>query len=190
LKGRAWIDTATYQVQRLESELLKPMPEIELKQEHMAIDYGPVQFPKHDQQLWLPLAAEVYWERRGHRFYRRHTFSNFKIFEVESAQQIEAPKQSYCFRNTSDRDIDGTLSVSPISAIPEKAISVQFVIPPGKSVCKVVGPGKDVSMAVDEVGSAVFTHNGLEGSIAADSNLAHESTLEVIPESSIAPVRH
>jgi hypothetical protein len=186
LKGRAWIDAGTYQVRRLESDLMKPIQEIALTQEHMAIDYGSVQFQTHKQQLWLPLDAEVYWERRGHRFYRRHTFSDFKVFEVESAQQIQAPKESYCFTNTSARDIAGILTVSPVSGIPAGAVSIQFTIPPGRSVCKLVGPGKDVSMPVDQVGSATFKHNGLAGWITADANLVKESTLDLIPESDIA----
>lgn len=94
LKGRAWIDAGTYQVRRLETELVKPIPEIKLKEEDMAIDYAPVQFHNHGQQLWLPANAEVYWERRKHRFYRRFTYSNFKLFEVETAQQIQPPKES------------------------------------------------------------------------------------------------
>lgn len=186
LKGRVWIDADTHQIRRLESELMRPLPEIKLTEEYMAIDYGSVQFQTHGQQLWLPLNAEVYWERRKQRFYRRHSFSNFKIFEVDSAQQIQEPQESYCFKNTSDRDITGILSVSPASGIPAKAVSIRFTIPSGTSVCKFIGPGKDVSMRGDEVGSAILMHNGPVGSITADSILPNESTLDLIAESSVA----
>jgi len=145
-----------------------------------------VRFHTHDEELWLPLDAEVYWERQGRRFYRRHAFSEFKVFEVDSAQQINAPKESYCFKNTTDRDIDGVLTVSPISGVPSKVISLQFTIPSGRSVCKLVGPGNDVSMVATEVGSAVFRHNGLDGSIMADANLVQASTLDLIAEGGLA----
>lgn len=180
-KGRVWIDAATNQVRRLESDLLKPIAEIELTRDYMAIDYGPVQFQTRKLELWLPLDADVYWERRRHRFYRRHTFSNFKIFGVESAQQIQAPRESYCFKNTIDHDIAGILTVSSVSGISVKSVSIQFTIPSGGSVCKFVGPGKDVNMPSDEVGSATFTHNGIAGSIIAEANVVNASTLDIIP---------
>ena len=93
LKGRAWIDVDSYQVRRLETEMMKPIPEIKLSEQDMAIDYGPVQFRTNGQQLWLPLDAELYSYQRKHRFYRRHTLSNFKLFEVETAEQIQTPKE-------------------------------------------------------------------------------------------------
>jgi Flp pilus assembly protein TadD len=181
LKGRVWIDAATYQVLRFESELMKSVPEIELTQEYLTIDYAPVQFQTGKQEVWLPLDAEVYSERGKHRFYRRHTFTNFKLFEVESAQQIQAPKQSYCFRNVNDRNIAGTLTVSPVAGASAKAISVRFTIPSGKSVCKIVGTGRDVSMPPDAIDSATFLYDGPEGAIMADANLAKETVLNVVP---------
>jgi len=182
LKGRVWIDVDSYQVRRLESEMMKPIPEIKLAEQDFAIDYGPVQFRTNGQPLWLPLDAAVYSYQGKHRFYRRHTFSNFKVFGVETAQQIQTPKESYCFKNTSHRDIAGVLSVSPISRSSENIVSVNFTIPSGKRLCKIIGPGKDVSMPVEEVGSAIFRYNGLAGSITEDSILPNESTLELIPE--------
>ena len=182
LKGRAWIDAATYQVLRLESELMKPVEGIALTQHHVMIDYGPVQFQTHSQQLWLPLDAEVYWERRGRRFYRQHSFSDFKVFEVDSAQQIQAPKQSYCFENPNDRDIDGVLTVSPVPGASEKAVSIHLTIPSGRSVCKFVGLGMDVSIPADDVSSAILNYNGPAGAITGEANLVKESVLDLVPE--------
>jgi len=187
LKGRVWIDAATYQVQRLESELIKPVPEIRLTQERMAINYGPVQF-QANKELWLPLNADVYWERRSQRFYRRHSFSNFKLFGVDSTQQIGLPEESYCFKNTSDRNIAGILTVSPATGVPAKPVSIQFTILPGRKVCKLIGAGKDLNMLPENVGPATFAHNGHALSIVAEVNLA--STLEVIPESEVSPLAH
>jgi len=186
LKGRVWIDASTYQIRHLESELIDPIPAIALMREHIVIDYGPVQFRTHTEQLWLPLGAEIYWERLGHRFYRRHTFSDFKVFEVDSAQQIQAPEGSYCFKNTSDHDVTGILTVAPTPGISVKPVEVRLTIASGHSVCRRVGLGKDVNIPVDEIASATFMHNGLSGSITADVNLAKESALDLIPESDIA----
>jgi hypothetical protein len=184
-KGRAWIGAGTYQVLRLEFELAKPIPAVGLTEQLEIINYGSVSFHLQKQQLWLPQSAEMYFERRGSRFYRIHSFSDFKIFTVDTNQNIKAPKESYCFTNTTDRDIAGILTVSPVSGISLKAVSIQFTIPPGGSVYKVVGPGKDVSMPVDEVGSATFVHNGPAGAIRADAYLVKESTLDVIADTAV-----
>lgn len=186
LKGRAWINAGTYQVLRLETELAQPIPEVGLTEDLLIINYGSVTFHTHKQQLWLPLSAEMYMERHGRRFYRVHTFSEFKIFAVDTDQNIHAPKESYCFTNTSDHAIAGILTVSPVSGISLQSVSIQFLIPPGDSIYKVVGPGKDVSMPVDQVGAATFVHNGPAGSVKVDAYLVRESTLDVIADSPVS----
>jgi hypothetical protein len=69
------------------------MPDIELLREHQAIEYGPVRFKKNNTELWLPATAELYYEFRRHRYYRRHSFSDYLLFSVEDKQKIGAPKQ-------------------------------------------------------------------------------------------------
>lgn len=185
LKGRAWIDAATYQLLRLDSELVKPIKEIGLTQDRVSIEYAPVRFRTHSQQLWLPQSADVYSERLGRRYYRRHTFSNFKIFVVDTNQKIQAPKESYEFTNTADRDVSGVLTVTPLPGKLLHPVTIKFKIPPGASVYKLVGPGKDINLPVDLVGSATFVHDGPEGSIIADAYLVKESTLDVISNSAL-----
>jgi hypothetical protein len=189
LKGRVWIDAASYQIRHFESELMNPVTKIALTQERIAIDYGPVKFRTNTERLWLPLFAELYWERGARRLYRRHTYSDFKIFEVASTQQIEAPEASYCFVNTSDRDIEGILTVSPATGISVPAASVRFTIRAGQNACKLVGLGKDVNIPVDDIGAATFVHNGAAGSIQANANLVKESALDLVPETNLAGIK-
>ena len=186
LKGRAWIDAATYQILGLESELVKPIPAAGLKKQLEIINYGSVSFHSHKQQLWLPQSVEVYFDGRERRFYRTLTFDDFKIFTVATDQSVHAPKESYCFTNTTDRDIAGILTVSPVSGISLNAVSIRFIVPPGKSIYKTVGPGKDVNMPVDDVGSATFTHNGSADAIKVDAYLVKESTLDVIADTQVS----
>jgi hypothetical protein len=180
LKGRAWIDPGTSQVVRLESALVKPLKEIDLTQEYFSISYASVRFRSSTQQLWLPQVAELYVERQGRRYCRRHTFSDFKIFTVETAQVIQAPKESYSFTNTSDQAIGGTLTVEPASGLTLNSVSINFTIPANGTIYKLVGPGKDVSMPVDSVGSATFAYDGPAGIVKVDAYLVKESTLDVI----------
>jgi hypothetical protein len=184
LKGRAWIDAGTYQILRLETDLVQPLKEIGLTHERLSIEYGEVQFHSHDLQLWLPKSAELYWERHNHRYYRRHDFSNFKIFSVDTDQKYQRPKESYSFTNTSDRDIPGLLIVSPVSGSTLSAVSIAFTVPAGRSVFKTIGTGKDVGIPGELVGSAKYTYKGQADSVKVDAYLATESTLEVVPDPS------
>lgn len=94
LKGRAWISAETFQLLRLETDMVAPMPEIRLMAEHTAIEYGPVNFRRDNIKLWLPQSAEVYFAWRGRQMYRRHSFSNYLLFGVDERERIAAPKNA------------------------------------------------------------------------------------------------
>lgn len=187
LKGRAWIDPSTYQVLRLETQLVEPLRNMALTEEHIAVFYQPVRFRSQDQQLWLPASADLYVERQGRRYYRRHTFDHFQLFTVDTTQSIQLAKESYGFTNQSDRDISGVLTVTPISGAKFEPVSVTFTIPAGASVVKLVGPGKDVGIPVESVASATFAHNGPLDSVKVDAHLSKESTLDVISGTTAPP---
>ena len=99
LKGRAWITANKFQIVRIEAELVNPMPEIQLLSEHQVVEYGPVPFPRKNTSLWLPKSAEIYFDFRRHRYYRRHSFDHYMLFAVDSDEkrkepQIKPPDQS------------------------------------------------------------------------------------------------
>ncbi|MFZ0521333.1 MAG: carboxypeptidase regulatory-like domain-containing protein [Candidatus Acidiferrales bacterium] len=187
IKGRAYIDAATLQVVRLDSELDQPIDKIGLTVERFAINYAPVQFHTGAQELWLPQTAELYVEQKGHRYYREHSFKNFQIFAVDARQKVRVPRQSYSFTNTSDQDIFGILTVTPATGTDFRPVSIKFEIPAGKSVFKVVGNGKDVDLPAESVASATFVHSGRSGSVHADAFLTEESTLDLIGDSAVSP---
>jgi len=92
LKGRAWISADSYQIVRLETDLVSPVPQIRLVADHTAVEYGPVRFTKGNVNMWLPQSAEVYYDWKGRRTHRRHSFSNYMLFGVEDKQKITVPK--------------------------------------------------------------------------------------------------
>ena len=94
LKGRAWIDAGSYQIVRLETGLVAPLPEIRLVADRTAIEYGPVHFRGRNVDMWLPSTAEVYFDWKGRRIHRRHSFSNYLLFAVDDKQRISAPKSA------------------------------------------------------------------------------------------------
>jgi hypothetical protein len=55
------------------------------------VEYGPVRFPKSKVEIWLPSSTELFMDFQGHRFYRRHTFTDFNLFSVKIDQEISDP---------------------------------------------------------------------------------------------------
>jgi hypothetical protein len=92
LRGRAWILADSYQVARLETDLEQSIPKIRLRLYHESVEYRPAQSSTNQLELWLPSSTEIYMDFQGHRFYREHSFSDFRIFSVETKYQINNPK--------------------------------------------------------------------------------------------------
>ncbi len=91
LKGRAWITADNFQIVRIEADLVTPMPEIQLLSEHQVVEYGPIPFPKKNISLWLPKSAEIYFDFRKHRYYRRHSFDHYMLFSTDSIEKRTEP---------------------------------------------------------------------------------------------------
>lgn len=91
LKGRAWITADKFQIVRIESEMVRPMPEIKLLSEHQVVEYGPIRFDKKNTSLWLPKSAEIYFDFRQHRYYRRHSFDHYMLFSVDTEEKRKEP---------------------------------------------------------------------------------------------------
>jgi hypothetical protein len=94
LKGRAWIAADSFQILRIESELVNPIPQVGIINEHQMVEYGPVPFQKKNIELWLPKHAEIYLDFKKHHYFRRHNFDNFKLFSVDAEEKIGDIKQN------------------------------------------------------------------------------------------------
>jgi tetratricopeptide (TPR) repeat protein len=90
LKGRAWITADKFEIVRIESELIAPIPQIQLRCEQQVVEYGPVRLNKED--LWLPKKAEIYLDYRKHRYVRSHSYDHYLLFSVDSVDKTNAPK--------------------------------------------------------------------------------------------------
>jgi hypothetical protein len=98
-KGRAWITTSGYDVLRIETDLVAPIPNVNLQRMHQVINYSPVEFPKRHVRLWLPESTSLYIAYRGRRYERVHRFSQFQVFSVDSAEAVKEPSPAK-FRNS------------------------------------------------------------------------------------------
>ena len=90
-RGRAWIAADGYQILRLETDLVAPVPEIHLQQEHLDITYTPVEFRKPKFLVWLPESTFMQINYHGHRYQRLHKFSHFQLFLVGTEQTVKEP---------------------------------------------------------------------------------------------------
>jgi hypothetical protein len=92
LKGRAWISPDKFQIIRVESEMVTPMPKIQLLSEHQIVEYGPIHFQKKNFDLWLPKSADLYFDFQKQRYFRRHSFDHFMLFGVDTEEKRKDPK--------------------------------------------------------------------------------------------------
>jgi hypothetical protein len=93
LRGRAWILANSYQVARLQTDLAAEIPEIHLHLQHQDIEYHPVRFNQGKTEMWLPAVSDFYLDFNRHRFYRRHYFTDFKLFSVGLEQSLGDPQE-------------------------------------------------------------------------------------------------
>jgi len=91
LKGLALIDSDNYQILHLETDLLKPVPAIKLVALHQSVEYQPVTFFKNDSTMYLPWQASVLADFKGKRLLERHSYSDFRLFAVDTEQKIGKP---------------------------------------------------------------------------------------------------
>ncbi len=93
LKGRAWIAADTYQIVRIEAELMKALPQIGLGSEEDVIEYGPVPFDTKKTVLWLPSSADIYYFYQHRPYHRHHAFTGYRLFSVSTTQKIGQPNR-------------------------------------------------------------------------------------------------
>jgi hypothetical protein len=77
----------------LETDLADVIPKIRLRLQHQDVEYRPVPLPESRRVIWLPSSTQMYMDFLGHRFYRRHSFTDFKFFSVKVHQTIADPKE-------------------------------------------------------------------------------------------------
>ena len=92
LEGRAWFMEDSFQIVKLEADLVKAIPEIQLSLDHTSAEYAPVHFKSRGIDVWLPQAADLVCERQGKRLHQQITFRDYLLFAVDHNQQIGAPK--------------------------------------------------------------------------------------------------
>jgi tetratricopeptide (TPR) repeat protein len=92
-QGLAWIDSETYQITRLRTDLLQPLQEISLERETTEIAYGEVHFKGMAEGFWVPQQVTVTVDWNGRHLRNEHRYSEFKLFQVEATEKLGTPKE-------------------------------------------------------------------------------------------------
>jgi hypothetical protein len=92
-QGLAWIDGENYQILRIISDLLTPLPQVRLNKETTDIKFSEVQFKQVTQKFWLPEAVTVTLDWNGRVYRNSHAYSEFLVSNVEATQKIGKPKE-------------------------------------------------------------------------------------------------
>jgi tetratricopeptide (TPR) repeat protein len=83
-QGVVWIDCDTYQIIRLRTDLLNPLPKVRLARVTTDIQFGEVHFNELSNAVWLPHEVVVTVESNGKLRRNRHAYSDYRMFNVES----------------------------------------------------------------------------------------------------------
>jgi hypothetical protein len=81
-QGIAWIDAQDFQILRLRTDLLAPLPELNLKRVTSTIEYTKVHIPELAEPLWLPHEVEVVWETNGEENGELHRYAKYQLFRA------------------------------------------------------------------------------------------------------------
>jgi len=92
IKGRIWVAAASFDLLRIETDLIHPVSQLELDRDHLSVDYGPVDFESGKARLWLPWSAEMYMELHRKRYHHKHFLTDYMLFAVDTSHKVNNPK--------------------------------------------------------------------------------------------------
>lgn len=91
-QGLVWVDSETYQITRMQTELLNPLAKAQLDRLTTEIEYGEVHFQDAPYSVRLPRDVVVTMEWKGKLRRNRHNYSDFHLFSVEAEiKAVKAP---------------------------------------------------------------------------------------------------
>lgn len=92
-QGLAWIDAENYQIVRMHTDLLRPLPEVRLEKESTEINFSENHFKSVSGSFWLPREVKVSVDWNGHAMRNLHDYSDFKLFSVGATQKVSNPTE-------------------------------------------------------------------------------------------------
>lgn len=88
LEGIAWIDPATWAIEKVDARLAAPMDDLNLRSVHALVRYAPQHFPSVNEAEWLPIEASIDVETARQHWRNSHKFQNYRHFSVKSESVV------------------------------------------------------------------------------------------------------
>jgi hypothetical protein len=105
-QGLAWVDSESYEIIRLRTDLLRPLPEVKLARATTEIAFGKVHFGGIDKGFVVPRQVTVEVDWNGKHLRNQHRYSEFKLFKVEATEKVGKPKElRQMFEQTPDSQV-------------------------------------------------------------------------------------
>lgn len=82
LQGIAWIDQSTFQIVRLQTDLLHSLPDIQLSQLRTVLTYQSVKIWGLHLSLWLPKDVETTYHTSYRDVKESHSYSRYRLFKA------------------------------------------------------------------------------------------------------------
>ena len=92
-QGLAWVDAQNYEIIRMRTDLLRPLPDVRLDKQTTEIDFSENHFKSISEGFWLPRDVTVSVTWNGKTLRNQHEYSDFKLFNVGASEKIARPKQ-------------------------------------------------------------------------------------------------
>jgi hypothetical protein len=83
-QGIAWIDQSSFQVVRLRTDLLSPVPSLNLEFVTTELHFGAVHIHGLNSELWLPSEVLIRTVRSDTIFQELHDYARYRFFHAES----------------------------------------------------------------------------------------------------------
>ncbi len=92
MQGLAWVDPGSYQIVRLQTNLMPVEDQPRLTKQTTVVHFSEVKFEGAQHPLWLPHEVTVTSEYSGRSFSCLHNYSDYKLYGTKSDFKIEPPK--------------------------------------------------------------------------------------------------
>ena len=81
-QGIAWIDAETFRIVRLRTDLLAPIPAIQVERLTSDLQFSEVKIPELNLPLWLPKQVELIWKQGEQLSGELHLYANYRLFHA------------------------------------------------------------------------------------------------------------
>ena len=92
IQGILWIDQSSFEIVRLETDLLAPLPGVHLTRLRSELHFSEVKIPTRNLILWMPSDVKISWLGKDGAGIELHHYSNYRLFAATSRIILPDPE--------------------------------------------------------------------------------------------------